>query len=232
METLRVIDREQASVIAPFNSVTRANTRLLALARAKILERAFIFTITGGRKALYFRPRERLRSRAAVWPDRGFAHQIGIGDVYLSLKYGSKLGDSVQFVRWQGFETVISEQIRLIPDGYAVLQVGEVRVPVFVEVDCGTEPLRTWDKKVAAYLELATSGEFERLFGSSRFRVLVTTSGWTRCRNISQLIRRKTGKVFWLTTNSAMRRQGVWADIWARPDGRDRQPFLPRAPNQ
>jgi hypothetical protein len=232
METLRVIDREQASVIAPFNSVTRANTRLLALTRARVLERAFVGTITGGRKAVYFRYPGRLHRRAIAWHDRGFAHQIGIGDVYIGLKYRPTPNNSVQLERWQGFETVISARIRLIPDGFALLTVGDVHIPVFVEVDCGTEPLSTWDKKVAAYLELATSGEFERLFGSPQFRVLVTTTGWTRCRNLTQLIGRKTRKVFWLTTNVAMRSRGVWADIWARPDGRNKQPFLPRPPNE
>jgi Replication-relaxation len=231
LEVLRVIDREQAGIIAPFGSVTRANTRLLALTRANVLERAFCGTITGGRKAVYFRSRARLRARAG-WHERGFAHQIGIGDVYLSLKYEPTPGRSVQLERWLRFETVLSEQIRLIPDGYALLRMGDSRLPVFVEVDCGTEQLNIWERKIAAYLELASTGEFEQLFGSPRFRVLVTTSGWTRCRNLARLISRKTDKVFWITTSSAMRRQGVWADIWARPDGRTAQPFLPRAPNQ
>jgi hypothetical protein len=50
LETMRVIDRQQAKVVAGFNSTTRANARLSALARAGFLKRAFI----GSRQAVYW----------------------------------------------------------------------------------------------------------------------------------------------------------------------------------
>src|SRR6266849_8244063 len=50
---LRIIDREQAKIIAGFGSTTRANTRLLALTRAGFLRRFFLGTNAGGTKALY-----------------------------------------------------------------------------------------------------------------------------------------------------------------------------------
>jgi hypothetical protein len=40
-------------LVAGFGSVTRANTRLLALARAGLLRRYFIGTLNGGKKSLY-----------------------------------------------------------------------------------------------------------------------------------------------------------------------------------
>jgi hypothetical protein len=221
LEVLRVVDREQAQIAAPFGSVTRANTRLLALTRAKQLIRTFTGTITGGRKALYYLP--------SVNPpggrDAGFAHQLGINDLYLSLKY--KTPDGVHFKEWRTFDTILSEHVRLRPDGYALTTVPERQLALFVEVDCGTESAKTWEGKLSRYIELATGGEFTRIFGLNQFRVLVTTSGWTRCRNLAALVGRRTEKIFWITTMNAARRYGVWADIWLRPDGRSRQVLLP-----
>jgi hypothetical protein len=219
LEMLRVIDREQAQVIAPFRSITRANTRLLALTRAKLIDRAFVPTMTGTRKAVYY-----LRSRTPPSPSV-FAHQLGINDISVALKYRAPEG--MRLLDWRNFDQRLAEQIRLIPDGLAVLETPERTAALFVEVDRGTEPAKTWQGKLAWYLELARSGEFTRLFGFDQFRVLITTSGWTRCRNLGRLIGQQTDKIFWLTTINAARRRGVWADIWLRPNGLSRQTLFP-----
>src|ERR1039458_5972221 len=52
LSVMRVLDREQAKIVAGFQSTTRANTRLLALTRAGLLRRFFLGS-GGGRKALY-----------------------------------------------------------------------------------------------------------------------------------------------------------------------------------
>lgn len=50
---MRIVDRELAKLAAGFRSTTRANTRLLKLTRAGLLNRFFIGTVGGGRKAIY-----------------------------------------------------------------------------------------------------------------------------------------------------------------------------------
>ena len=220
LEGLRVVDREQAQIIGPFQSVTRANTRLLALTRAKHLERTFVGTVTGARKAIYHLPRSR-----PGWRDTGFAHQLGINDLYLALKY--RRPENAELKEWRTFQGVLSEHVGLIPDGYAHIKTPNRDLALFVEVDCGTEPAKAWEGKLAAYLALAESGEFTSHFGLPQFRVLVTTSGWTRCRNLAALIGRSTEKIFWLTTMNAARKAGVWANIWLRPKGPSGQPLLP-----
>ena len=52
LETMRVIDRQQAKVVAGLRSTMRANARLLALTRSGFLKRAFI----GSRQAVYWLP--------------------------------------------------------------------------------------------------------------------------------------------------------------------------------
>src|SRR6266487_1550579 len=49
LAVMRVVDREQAKIVAGFGSTTRANTRLLALTRAGLLRRFFL----SSRKSLY-----------------------------------------------------------------------------------------------------------------------------------------------------------------------------------
>jgi hypothetical protein len=51
LETMRVVDRDQAMVVAGFGSITRTNARLLRLRNAGLLRRLFIGSRTG--KALY-----------------------------------------------------------------------------------------------------------------------------------------------------------------------------------
>ena len=50
---MQVLDREQAQVVAGFRSITRANTRLLALTRTGLLKRFYLATVNGGKKAVY-----------------------------------------------------------------------------------------------------------------------------------------------------------------------------------
>jgi hypothetical protein len=50
---MRVVDREQAAIVAGFASTTRVNARLLALTRSGLLRRFFLGTTAGGTKALY-----------------------------------------------------------------------------------------------------------------------------------------------------------------------------------
>src|SRR5690242_10376629 len=49
LAVMRIVDREQAKLVAGFGSTTRANSRLLALTRSGLLRRFFL----GSRKSLY-----------------------------------------------------------------------------------------------------------------------------------------------------------------------------------
>ena len=53
LSVMRIIDREQAKLVAGFGSTTRANARLLALTKAGLLSRFFVGSIAYGRKAVY-----------------------------------------------------------------------------------------------------------------------------------------------------------------------------------
>src|SRR5439155_26320318 len=53
LETMRIVDRDQAMSVAGFRSISRANVRLLRLKNAGLLQRLFVGSRAGNRKALY-----------------------------------------------------------------------------------------------------------------------------------------------------------------------------------
>jgi len=53
LSLLRIIDRQQAALIAPFTSTTRTNSRLHKLNQAGLLKRFFFVSALGGKRAVY-----------------------------------------------------------------------------------------------------------------------------------------------------------------------------------
>jgi len=224
---MRVIDREQAKVVAGFGSTTRANTRLLALTRAELLRRFFLGTRAGGAKALYALspkgafvarvPYRRLRrsTEEAVVGDGFVEHQLAINEVFCGLKYGAP-PPGVSFRRWGTFEEPIAG-LRLIPDGYAEFATPEGTVAAFLELDLGHERLKVLQEKAEHYLEFAQSGAFTREFRERRFRTLVVAHSEKRTQSIREAIVPLTEKLFWFSDLPAIRREGAFASVWLRP---------------
>jgi hypothetical protein len=228
LQTMRVISREQARVVAGFRSRTRANERLLALTRAGYLRRAFV----GRREAVYWLSGKPLqddkqRGKAAAEPASLFLnHQLEISRVHLVVEYSAIPLRGWWFAKWQSFQTPISPSIPLIPDGYLELGSAAGFRSVFVEVDLGTEAVSVLARKANLYLQLATSGEFVHIFGRSQFRVLLVTTSERRLQNIRAAIARITDKIFWLGTLDLLSPEKFWTACWQRPTGDALQSLL------
>ena len=229
LSTMRVIDHEQAKVVAGFGSTSRANKRLLKLTRAGLLRRFFLGS-GGGRKALYSLSLK--GARIARVPLRGLRrphgavlvadyfveHQLAVNAVYCAVKFGKIPVSGVAFHRWIAFHEAITPEIRLIPDGYV-----EVASPLglatgFLEVDLGVERLAIWREKTRKYLQLAISGAYRRKFGHDRFRVLVIANSARRMESLRKTVSLMTEKVFRFTTLEEAR-AGFFLPIWKRPVG-------------
>jgi hypothetical protein len=244
LSLMRVIDREQAKVVAGFGSTTRANARLLALTRAGLLHRFFQGTMAGGAKALYTLSEKgarfvgvsasgpRRREDQTVVADFFIQHQLGINEVYCTLKYPKKTPDGIVFKRWMGFPKRPAPGLRVIPDGYVELETASGIVAAFLEVDLGHERLRVWRDKVRNYLDLAVTGNFEREFKQSRFRVLVVADSERRLDAIREVVLAVTDKIFWFATYESIRRDGAFAPIWTRPKGEARHSLIPGTPRE
>lgn len=238
LATMRVVDREQAKIVAGFRSTTRANTRLLALSRADLLRRCFLGTTAGGSKALYIlspkgaqaigvphRGPHRRKDEALI-ADFFVEHQLQINDIYCALKYRPLPASGVTFRRWRSFAQPVTPAIRLIPDGYVELATPNGPVTAFLEIDLGNESLTVWKEKTRNYLQLALSGECERQFGQSRFRILVIAHSERRMRSIRTAIAAATDKIFWFASLESISREGFFAPVWLRPKDDVRQAFI------
>lgn len=235
---MRILDREAAKVVAGFRSTRRANARLLQLARAGLLRRFFIGSIAHGRKAVYTLspkgtelvsaklPGINRASERLVVGDAFVAHQSGINEIYLAVKYRPFPHSGIRLIRWHTFRQSISDAVKLTPDGYFELEIIRTLRAMFLEVDLGTEALSVWQLKTACYLQLAVSGEFLKRFGQQQFRVLVVASSERRLANIRATVAKSTDKIFWFTTFEIIQRDGFWSKVWLRPSGDQRHSLL------
>ena len=224
---MRVVDREQAKIVAGFGSITRANARLLALTRAGLLRRFFLGS-GGGRKAIYaLSPKGAL---AADVPARGprrpqdamlvadyfVGHQLAVNGIYCALKYGTIPVPLVTFHRWLGFQEPVVPGISLIPDGYVEFLTPRGIVACFLEVDLGHESQTIWKGKAEHYLQLAVSGKYREHFGQERFRVLVVANSERRLHSIRKTVATITQKIFRFATLESTG-NGFFTPVWFRP---------------
>ena len=228
LETMRVINREQAKIVSGFRSTRRANDRLLKLTRAGILKRAFV----GDHQAVYFLSNTELqkaRKKGGI-PDEPAAlflrHRLEINRVNLLVQYASIPARGWWFGCWRGFQSPLSETLPLIPDGYFEIGSAQGVRSVFVEIDLGTEATAVLAKKAGLYLQLAASGDFARIFGRTQFRVLLVTTSARRVENIRAAIAKLTEKIFWLGTLDLLSPQRFWNACWQRPTGEQLQSIL------
>jgi hypothetical protein len=227
LAVMRVVDREQAKVVAGFGSTTRANARLLALTRAGLLRRFFL----SSRKSLYALSEKgaqlagvplrgpRRKQNETLVADFFIEHQLAINGVYCALKFGMIPVEGISFRRWLAFHEPITADIRLIPDGYVELDTPRETLAAFLEFDLGHERGPVWKEKSENYLELAHSEEFEQRFGMNRFRVLVLANSERRMHSLRKTVGAVTQKIFWFATIGAVRDKGFFAPVWYRPTG-------------
>lgn len=238
LSVMRVIDREQAKMVAGFTSTTRANARLLALTNAGLLRRFFLGTTGPGQKALYALSAKgaqvvgvplrapRRRKNEALVADFVVQHQLTVNEIYGAVKYRPMNLNGFSFRRWIAFHEPVLPGLRLMPDGYAEWQTPSGVLGAFLEIDLGHEGLTIWKEKVRNYLQLALSGEAERRFSQSRFRVLVIAPSERRVRSIRTAVVAATQKVFWFASLEAIRANGFFASVWLRPTGDELKPLL------
>ncbi len=227
---LRVIDREQAKILAQFQTTGRINKRLLALTRARLLRRFFIGT-AGRKKSLYFLSplgAEFLQVRYQGFRRRGdevvpvssaIFHRLGINDIYCLVKYQPIPIQGARFVRWETFSLPIDSPRSLIPDAYIEVSGPEKTLAAFLEFDLGYENLVVWRKKVDKYVQYALSGDFEPIIHHPQFRVLVVTNSAPRLESLRRATAQITDKIFWFSTMDSIRRDGFWAPVWLRASG-------------
>jgi hypothetical protein len=232
----RVLDSEEVRIVCRFSSLRRTNRRLLKLVRAKLLRRWFLGNLSGGQKALYGlsptaatligQSRQglvRLTPDSIITTSEFLTHQQAVNQVFLHVKF-RPLADGFSCKQWLTFREPLSPSVPLMPDGYFELVREDALNPMFLELDLGTERAPVWRRKVELYLKFAINGDFERLFGPKRFRVLVVLPSERRLEAIRRTIVKRTNKLFWLSTQDELMSKGILGPIWLRPAGDERIP--------
>lgn len=226
---MRIIDREQAKLVAGFHSTTRANTRLLALYRAGLLRRFFLGTSAGGQKAFYSSsekgvqlvgaPYQRLRFRndELIISTLFLAHLSWVNWVYCWTRYAPCPRPGVSFRHWLNFSEPVASS--LVPDAYVEINTPDGPVGAFVEVDLGSEGAAVWKTKVRNYLQYAASGRFQKRFNLAQFRIVVLAKDDQRVQRLRTIVRTFTEKIFWFSALDTIQTQGFWAPAWQRPTG-------------
>jgi len=149
-----------------------------------------------------------------------------INEVYLQIKYPPTPIPGISVKLWHVFYEPLSKSIPLTPDGYLELETTTGIKPIFLEVDLGTEALRIWETKVKLYVQLAVTGEFQKLFSHEQFRVFIVLPTEKRVGTVRSVIAKVTDKIFWLTSFELIKREGFWSPIWSRPTGDQKQSLV------
>ena len=153
-------------------------------------------------------------------------HRLEINRVQLLVQYAGIPVPGWWFGRWQSFQQPINNTLPLIPDGYFEIAFAQGVRCVFVEVDLGTEATPVLVKKASLYLQLATSGDFTKIFSRSQFRVLVVTTSERRVKSLRSAIAKLTDKVFWFGNLDMVTADSFWSAVWLRPTGIQPQSLL------
>src|ERR1051326_5359309 len=228
---MRVVDREQAQVVAGLPSMRRANRRLLTLVRASLLRRIFVANAKVGQRALYtLSPKAAalVGARLPGLPLRQsqfgaspfLLHRLAINKIYLTLKYRELPRPDRRLSRWISFREPLSQAIPLTPDSYFELVSDGNAKAMFLEADLGTEALPVWAKKTQLYLQMAHSGGFTDFFRQPPFRVLVIATTERRLENIRAAIAKLADKIFWLSTFDEIKQRGFWSTVWRSEERR------------
>jgi hypothetical protein len=225
LAVMGIADRAQLLTASGFPSIRRINQRVRMLCKAGLIRQSQ-FSLAG-RPALYVLTAKGFETAASrgetgttpFKPLHGslfIEHQLQINQIYLALKHG-ELPQGIQFRLWKSVLEPLSAASPIVPDGYVELIVRSQIVPLFLEVDRGTEGLKDWKAKTENYLRFALSGDFQEHFERPQFRVLVITQTKVRLEAIQKTISRYTDKIFRLSTFALINRDGLWSDVWFRP---------------
>lgn len=183
-----LLSRDQVIALGYFGSVSRANTRLLALVNLGLVRRLTtpfyaqsLYAVTPKASPVLGERIARLVAARAPSP-RFVQHALSVTNVRLALLRQGATG-------WR-FEPQLHTTVRISgaeyavrPDGLALLPDG----PTAVEVDLGHVAPEKFRQKLLAYDAFAASGEACSQWQTDRLSVLVVTSGRRRAAHLTRL---------------------------------------------
>lgn len=211
-----VITRRQLMNLHMFRSGSRAKERLKRLVDGGYLATRRQPLSIGGPRLVYtagplVSESRDARKRLGELSDLFLDHELGLIDIHIAFDQCATM------TRWLTSKDLGTLSLRVVPDAYVEFEQDGLTYCAFIEYDRGTETLGRIERKVRAYLELARSGQFDRVFHRRFFRVLVVTDTTGRMATLSKASARLTDKVLRFTTHATLVREGPLQSIWRRP---------------
>ncbi len=231
----RLMSRDQLMAIAPFGSLTRANTRLATLVGARLLSRKQmpVYPGKGSAQALYFLGRasgavlkiehETLGThirQVSRWDLRQVEHVVAANQALvraIQAIRGAPAAAIIAFRTEPELRQLFSDR-RLVPDGWVAWAELGKRFNYFLEIDLHHEGLQEWREKVLRYLEYAESGVHQERFGFKAFRVLVLAKSAARIKNLRQ-IGEEAGRMFLFGELGNVDAQAFLNPVWLTAKG-------------
>lgn len=230
----RLLSRDQIMTLAPFHSLTRVNTRLAALVRARVLSRKQIAVLPGhgSAQALYsLGPRSadftqcdameirRQVRQAARWEWSSVEHLLTCNELLIAFGRACRTKENTSLIAFRT-EPELREtmtQASLCPDGWLAWRSGDRAFNGFIEVDLHHEGLTQCRSKVLAYQAYASSGLHKELFEFASFRVFVVAKSRRRLDSLRRICGFAEGLFFFSDLQAAVR--NPLGGVWLRADG-------------
>lgn len=227
----RLVSRDQAMALAPFGSLTRANTRLARLVERRLLARKAvpIFPGKGSAQALYYlgpasatalstesvpRLRNQLR-QIARWDLRQVAHVLAANQVVVDFLSALRQHPEADLLAFRTEPELRELYVKraLVPDGWIAWRQGGKRFNTFIEVDLHHEGLIAWRKKILGYQDYLGSGLHQEIFGFKACRVLVLAKSRTRLAHLRTLAQ-VAGRLFLFAELATVNATNVLGSVW------------------
>ena len=171
--------------------------------------------------------------RLSTVSDTGYlflSHLLGLSEVRLAIVQSCKEHD-FELVRWDDEKTLKAdydrvrvgrESVAVLPDAYVIIQVPKGKLHFFLEYDRGTERLKVFRRKIAAYLAYLRSPKCEVRYGTTKIRVLSVTEGGKTGAGVERQMHLKekaeqlrAGRNFWFGRVKDVTAQDILtAPIW------------------
>ncbi len=170
--------------------------------------------------------------------DRFLEHTLGLSEIRLAVELSCQQ-HSLRLQEWQDEKAMKADYDRvqvqnkfvpILPDSYFSIDVPGGVLRFFLEFDRGSEQLKYFKRKIAAYWNYFRSGKCKARYGTNLIRVLtVTEGGYTRTSrkrlNSVQKVTKELGANtwFWFTSLEQIQSEDfLTAPIWQLVEGQER----------
>ena len=230
----RFLTNDQIQALFDFG-LPQVNIRLRKLFDNQFLSRRFLTNPYGRAKILHFLGPEAIeivseilkfdplivrkkRRRILKARDSSLNHQLLINIFRLALTLALRNNPQAGLEAWKNQKGIpLKSEKKFYADAYFRLRFQNEIFNFFLEIDRSSRIRKQCHEKTEKYLQYGLEGYFERQFGFRFFRVLIVSPNQARLKNLLNVIKRQTDKMFWLTSWEMISPEKILSPIWFRP---------------